>query len=106
MYFWESSSSERNLFNVNPRLYTIQRLVRKSSHRKCSLEKKVFLEISQNSQENTCPRCLFFDKVAGLRPTTLLKKEALAQVFYFEFCEIIKNNFFTEHLLTTTSEYG
>ena len=29
-------------------------------------KKKVFLEISQNSQENTCAR-LFFDKVAGLR---------------------------------------
>ena len=33
---------------------------------KCSLE-KVFVEISQNSQENTCVS-------AGLRPATLLKK--------------------------------
>ena len=43
--------------------------------------KKVFLEISQNSQENTCARVSFFNNVAGLRPTTLLKKEALAQAF-------------------------
>ena len=28
--------------------------------------KKVFLEISQNSQENTCVRDSFFNKVAGL----------------------------------------
>ena len=31
--------------------------------------KKMFLEISQNSQENTCTRvCLFFNKVASLIP--------------------------------------
>ena len=36
--------------------------------------KKLFLKISQNSQENTCVKASFFNKVAGLRPTTLLKK--------------------------------
>ena len=30
-------------------------------------------------------------------------KETLTQVFSFEFCEISKNNFFKEHLRTTTS---
>ena len=30
----------------------------------CSV-KKVFLEISQNSQENTCTRVSFFNQVAG-----------------------------------------
>ena len=33
-----------------------------------------------------------------------LKKETLAQVFFSEFCEISKNTFFTEHLLTTASD--
>ena len=42
--------------------------------------KKVFLEISQNSQENTLA-CNF------------VKKEALAQVFSCEFCEISQNTF-------------
>ena len=42
----------------------------------CSV-KRVFLEISQNSQENTFARVSF-----------------LAQVFSCEFCEISKNNFF------------
>ena len=51
--------------------------------------KKVFLEISQNSQENTC---LFFNKVEGLRPASLLK-DTLTQVFSCEFCEISKNTF-------------
>ena len=33
-----------------------------------------------------------------------IKKETLAQAFPSEFCEIFKNNFFTEHLRTATSE--
>ena len=46
--------------------------------------KKVFLEISQNSQENTCASVLF-----------LIKLQAC------EFCEILKNTFFAEHLWVT-----
>ena len=53
--------------------------------------KKVFLEISQNSQENTSARYL----------CNFIKKETLAQVFSYEYCEISKNTFFTEHLWTT-----
>ena len=41
---------------------------------------------------------LFFNKVAGLRSVTLLKKEALAQVFSSEFCEILRTPFFIECL--------
>ena len=52
------------------------------------LLKKVFLEISQNSQENTCARVSFLMK--------FFKKETLAQVFYSEFSEISKSAFFTE----------
>ena len=55
--------------------------------------KKVFLEILQNSQENTCARVSFFNKVADL----FIKKEALAEVFSCEFCEIFKNIFFIEY---------
>ena len=54
-----------------------------------ALCKKMFLKISQNSQENTC---------------AFIKKETLAQVFSCEFCQISKNNFFTEHLWTAASE--
>ena len=39
----------------------------------------------------------FFNKVAGLRPVTLLKKR-LWQMFSCEFREIFRNTFFTEHL--------
>ena len=46
-----------------------------------------------------------FNKVAGLRPATLLiNNETLVQVFSCEFCEMFKNTFFTEHLWATASE--
>ena len=45
----------------------------------------------RSSRENIFAR-VFFNKVAGLRPATLLKKR-LAQLFSCEFCEISKNTF-------------
>ena len=55
----------------------------------------VFLEISQNSQENTCARVSFLIK---------LQKETLAQVFSCEFCEISKNTFFYRTPLVAAAE--
>ena len=52
----------------------------------CSV-KKVYLEISQNSQENICARVSFLIKLA----CNFIKKETLAQVFSCEFWEISKN---------------
>ena len=54
--------------------------------RRCSV-KTVLLEISQNSQENTCVRVSFFNKVASVS-LQFIEKEALAQLFSCEFCEI------------------
>ena len=54
--------------------------------------KEVFLKLLQDSQENTCARVSFFDKVAGLA-CNFIKKETLAQVFSCDFCEISKNTF-------------
>ena len=103
------------IFNVNKAEFCS---VVESSHPRCS-EKRVFLEISQNSQENTCARVSFLIKLqasgrfcsfcfrrqaessaSGLQ---LLKKATLARVFSGEFCEIYKNTFSTEHLGTTAS---
>ena len=68
----------------------------------------MFLEISQNSQENTCARpeketLLQAQETQKETHVTGLKKR-LAQVFSCEFCEIFKNTFFTEHVWTTASE--
>ena len=51
--------------------------------RRCSV-KNVFLESSQNSQENTCARDAFL----------IIEKESLEQMFSCEFCEISKNSLF------------
>ena len=71
--------------------------ITRSSHRRCSVRKDVFLEISQISQENTCVRVSFLIKLQAAA-CNFIKKETLAQVFSCEFCEISKNTFFTEHL--------
>ena len=49
--------------------------------------KKVFLEISQNSQENTCARVSFFNKVAPLENTSSTEylRTTVSSLFYFYF---------------------
>ena len=63
--------------------------------------KKMFLENSQNLQKNTSGRVSFLIKLQACRVSFLIKlqacnfikKETLAQVFSYEFCEISKNTF-------------
>ena len=50
----------------------------------------MFLNISQNSQENTRAKDSFLKK--------FIIKESPAKLFSCEFWEIFKNTFFTEHL--------
>ena len=58
--------------------------------------KKVFLEIWQNSQENTCAWISIF-KVAGLRPVTLLKRRLWHRRFPVNFVKFLWTLFFIEH---------
>ena len=74
------------LYQVGEAFWLVAYFDLEAAVQRCSV-KKVFLEISQNSQENTCARVCNF-----------IKKETLAQLFSCEFCEISKNIFFTEHL--------
>ena len=60
---------------------------------RCSVEKGILRNFAIFTGKYLCQR-FFFDKVAGLRPATLFKKESLAQVFFCEFWEISKNIFF------------
>ena len=75
----------------------------RSIHRRCSVRKDV-LEISQDSQENTCARASFLIKLQA-SGSNFIKKETLAQVFSCEFCEIFKNAFFIEHLRVTATVF-
>ena len=56
-----------------------------------------FSKISQNSQENTCVR-VSLNKVAGRRPTTLLKRRLWHRSFRMNFTKFLRALFFSEHL--------
>ena len=70
-------TSKFSFFNIMPVNYNRSY---RSSHTRCSL-KKVLLKISQNSQENSCVWVPFFNKVPGLKPATLLKRDSGTGVF-------------------------
>ena len=57
------------------------------------LQKKVFLEISQNSQENTCARGV--NRVAG---PPLLKERLWHMCYPVSFAKFLRTPFLTEHL--------
>ena len=59
------------------------------------LSKKVFLKISQNSQENTCARLSFLIKlqVLGLRPAALLKKKLWYRRFPVNLAKFLRTTF-------------
>ena len=88
MYF-QNALNFRELTQIIVILYVIE--VRTSHHRYSI--KNVFLEIWQNSQENTVAIVSFLIKMDA----SFIEKESLTQVFFCEFCEISKNIFFTEH---------
>ena len=84
-----------NIYHCDEHDKTIK--TRKSAEaviQRCSV-KKVFLEISQNSQENTCARVSFL--------INFIKKETLVQVLSCKFCEISKNTFFNRTPLVAAS---
>ena len=76
------------------------------SVQRCSV-KKVSVEISQNSQENTCsvPESLFWQSCRP-KACNFIKKETPAQVFSCEFCEISKNTFSYRTPPVAASEHG
>ena len=75
---------------VNAWLWKSAPNFRKSSHQRCPL-KKVFLEISQNSKENTCARASFLIKLQ-VAPANLLKRDSGTGIFVW----ILRN--FKEYL--------
>ena len=56
------------------------------------LQEKVFLEFSQNPQENMW-QSLVFNKVADLRPATLLEKRLWHWCFYVNFAKFLRTSF-------------
>ena len=54
--------------------------------------------MSQNSQENTCAIAYLLNKIAGLKPVTLLKKRAWHRFFPVNFAKFLRTTFLIEHL--------
>ena len=75
----------------------VPRITISSIHQSCSKKEHV-LKNAATFTGNTCARVYFL-----VEAYNFIKKDTLAQVFSFEFLEIIKNTFFTEHLWTTAS---
>ena len=67
-------------------------ITNRSSHQRCSVRKSVLRNSTKG--KHLCQSLLQAAR-------NFIKNETLAQVFSCEFCEISKNTFFTEHLLTT-----
>ena len=67
----------------------------------CSIRKGVLRNFAKFTGKHLC-QSLFFNKVTD-PAFSFIKKETLIQVFSFEFCEISKNTFFTEHLWAAAS---
>ena len=66
------------------------------------LEEKVFLEISQNSQENNCARASFSIKLhAGT--CNFIKKEIVAQVFSLNFVKYLRTCFLAQLWATASA---
>ena len=63
----------------------------------CSI-KKVFLEISQNSQENACARVSFLVKLQAWRLQLYLKKRLWYKGFPVNFVKFLRTTFYIEHL--------
>ena len=66
---------------------------------------KVFLEFSQNSQENTCTRVSFLIKLQA-PPATLLKKGLWHRCFPVNFTKFLRTPFFYRTPLVAVFESG
>ena len=82
--------------NIPIFVYTIIVLYTEAVVRRCSV-KKVFLEMSQNSQENTCARVAFLILLQA-EVCNFIKKETLAEVFSVNFVKFLRILFLIEHL--------
>ena len=87
MLFWESSawkiSGEKSMTRVNVRLYC------RRSLRRCSVKKKLFIRILQNSQKNTNALVSFLIKPRALH----WKRDSGASCFHVSFEKFFRSLF-------------
>ena len=64
----------------------------RSSHRRCSLKKGALRNLAKFTGKHLCPR-LLLNKIAGLRPATLLKKSLWHRCFPVNFAKFLRAPF-------------
>ena len=69
----------------------------RSNHRRCSVRKGVLRNSAKFTRKQMC-QSLIFNKVANLRPETLLKKRLWHRCFLVNFVIFLGTPFFIEHL--------
>ena len=74
----------------------------RSSRLEVFCKKSVLKNFTKFTGKHPC-QSLLFNKVAGLRPKTLLKKKTLAQTLFCKFCEIFQITYFYRTLLVAAS---
>ena len=75
----------------------IQNFFSEAIVRRCSVKKGVFKNFAKFIGKHLC-QSLFFNKVAGLKPETLLKNRPWHKWFPINFIKFLRTTFFTEHL--------
>ena len=70
--------------------------ISRSSHRRCSIGKGVLRNFTKFTVKHLC-QSLFFNKVAGLRSATLLKKSLWHRRFPVNFAKFLRKPFLIEH---------
>ena len=91
-----SDQYTKYLINIKKYLINIQRCIR-SRRPKVFCKKGVLRNFAKLTGKYLC-HSLFFNKVAGLRSTTLLKKRLWRRCFAVNFAKFLRTPFFTEHL--------
>ena len=74
----------------------------RKSPRGVFFKKGIHKNFAKSTGKHQC-RIVFFNKITA-SASNLIKKESPAQVFSYEFCEIVRNSFFIKHLRATASE--
>ena len=74
---------------VTMTLKNLEIAIIRSSHQRCSVRKGVLRNFAKFTGKHLC-QSLFFNKVAGLRPATLLKKRLWHRFFTVNFAEFLR----------------
>ena len=85
------------IFSFHVNIFNPWIFIYKSSRPEVFYKKGVLRNSTKFTGKHLC-QSLFFNEVAGLRPTTLLKKRLWHRCFPVNFAKFLRTPFFKEHL--------